>query len=246
MAGKTVSKRKSVKKSPKSKPKKAPKIKSVKKSPKSKPKKALKSKSVKKSPKSKPVAKPELNNSTNAYFDADIMAKNMKSWDNLLKKISLPEIKGLKKENYARVLKAILTEKIEDLKERKYIPKEWKIDRDTYYFDKNMFKKSFDAVYDNLLLEQEDAENAKKEIGETEQEYAEYRKDLQNNRKMLEKLKSYVQESQNIFENIIDLSLKSYQSRNINDEDELNSIFLMYTIYQGGSKRIDRLIKNKL
>uniref|UniRef100_A0A6C0KF54 Uncharacterized protein n=1 Tax=viral metagenome TaxID=1070528 RepID=A0A6C0KF54_9ZZZZ len=46
-----------------------------------------------------------------------------------------------------------------------------------------------------------------------------------------------------MFENIIDLSIKAYQSRNINDEHELNHIFEMYTGRQGGQKRISRVIK---
>jgi len=66
---------------------------------------------------------------------------------------------------------------------------------------------------------------------------------VQNNRKILEKLRSYVHECHNMFENIIDLSIKAYQSRNINDEHELNHIFEMYTGRQGGQKRISRVIK---
>ena len=261
MVGKRKSPRKSAKKAPRKSAKKAPRKsvkkasnrKSAKKAPNRKSvKKVSNRKSVKVARVNKPVAPankqvdPPIRPEIAALFDADLRAKNWEREQNLRKKISLPEMKGFKKENYSEVLKDILGEKIEELKNRKHIPNEWKTDRDTYYFDKNMFKKSFEAVYDNFIFEQERDENAKQEIGESDQEYADYLKETQYNRKMLEKLTSYVQEFHNIFENILDLSLKAYQSKNINDEDELNSIINMYTIYQGGNKRIDRRIKNKV
>lgn len=58
-------------------------------------------KSVKKSPKNKPSKSKPFDAAT--LFDADIQETNTKRLGNLLKIISLPEIKGLKNDSYVRM-----------------------------------------------------------------------------------------------------------------------------------------------